>query len=233
MCARVGIVSGSGLDLRGILDTARMELPFPDGPGGTGVAGHEGRFLFGRCGAVEVVLQCGRRHFYEGLTFAQVTAPVDALRDFGARTVVFTNAAGGLEPWMRPGHFLGVNRVLAHPYMGWPGGPESIEPDFTPPGCDGTGAYAWVHGPSYETRAEIRALRGLGAAAVGMSTAPELARCRELGLFAGAVSCITNNCCSPSRLTHDEVLREGERASQRLTELLRGMIGRGDLPGMA
>ena len=222
--APIGIVSGSGLDLAGILDAVEEEVSFAAaGVGETDVAGHEGRFLLGTCAGRPVVLQQGRRHVYEGLEFSEVTATVDALHGFGVETVIFSNAAGGLKPEMRAGDL-----VCATEIQPWPCRrlelPERLHPDFTVPGCDDTGTYMWVHGPCYETRAEIALLRKLGGAMVGMSTAPEFVRCRQLGMQAASVSCITNNCCAPMRLTHAHVLETAASASRRLTSLLRRAV---------
>lgn len=221
---RVAIVAGSGLDLTGLLDVVEEEVDFAEaGLGETKVAGHAGRFLLGMCAGYPVVLQQGRRHIYEGLTLAEAGAAVDVLHRFGAAAVVFTNAAGGLMPEMRPGDLVSASMIQS-----WPCRrvelPERIYPDFSIPGCDSSGVYLWVHGPCYETRAEIALLRKIGGAMVGMSTAPELVRCRQLGMRAGAVSCITNNCCAPMRLTHAHVLETAASASRRLTSLLRRAV---------
>jgi purine-nucleoside phosphorylase len=222
--ARVAIVAGSGLDLSGLLDVVEREVGFAEaGVGMVGVAGHAGRFLLGTCAGRPIVLQQGRRHVYEGLTLPEVSSTVDALHEFGASVVVFTSAAGGLMPEMRPGDLVCASMIQT-----WPCRrldlPERLYPDFTIPGCDATGVYLWVHGPCYETRAEIALLRKIGGAMVGMSTAPEMARCRQLGMRAAAVSCITNNCCAPMRLTHEHVLETAASASRRLTSLLRRAV---------
>jgi purine-nucleoside phosphorylase len=222
----VAFVAGSGLDLTGLFDQITEEIPFEDVPGlsGSTVPGHSGRFRMGTVGEQPVIVQCGRRHFYEGCDYGAVTASVDALADFGARYIVFTNAAGGLRPEMVPGDLMAVESVAVRSYAGWPDAPESIMPSMVLPGCAHQGAYVWVHGPSYETRAEIRAFQTLGGAAVGMSTAPELVRSTELGLKTAAISCITNNCCRPSLLTHEHVVDTARQASADLTGLLREAI---------
>lgn len=222
--ARIAVVAGSGLDLGGLLDTTERAVSFEEaGVGQTGVTGHTGRFLLGACVGRPVVLQEGRRHVYEGLALEEVTATVDALHGFGVRAVVFTNAAGGLKPEMRAGDLVSATEIQP-----WPCRrvelPERLHPDFTIPGCDAAGAYMWVHGPCYETRAEIGLLQRLGGAMVGMSTAPEFVRCRALGMRAAAVSCITNNCCAPMHLTHEHVLQTAASASRRLTSLLRRAV---------
>lgn len=224
----VGIVGGTGIALEGILDHVDRELPFEDVPGlpRAGVAGHVGRFVFGKSGGYPVVVQSGRLHVYEGLSPAEAAQTVDALASFGVGTVLFTNAAGGLRPEMRPGDLLAVNAVRPLPFRQWHDVPKIIQPVVVVPGCEHEGTYVWVHGPSYETRSEIRALRELGGDAVGMSTAPELARCHELGIRAGVISCITNNCCTSQELTHEHVVETARQASQKIIRLIRDALAR-------
>ncbi|HQM47068.1 MAG TPA: purine-nucleoside phosphorylase [Candidatus Hydrogenedentes bacterium] len=227
---RMAVVAGSGLDLRNILDEVCWEKPFAVFPGlsPAGVAGHAGTFTEGLCGAVRVIVQQGRRHFYEGLKFEEVTATVRVLASFGVDRIVFTNAAGGLKAGLEPGALMAAECIMTWPYRGWPDAPGETVPNWRVPECEASGTYAWVHGPSYETRAEIAALQRQGAWAVGMSTAPEIVAAQGLGMRAGAISCITNTCCRRQRLTHDEVLDIGQHHSARLCELLRRV-----LPGFA
>ncbi len=219
----LGIVGGTGIALEDILDSIDRTLPFEDVPGlpQARVAGHMGRFVFGQSQGHPVVVQSGRLHVYEGLSIAEAAQTVDALASFGVGTVLFTNAAGGLHPETRPGDLLAVDNVRPLPFRNWQNAPESIQPDIAVPGCEHTGSYLWVHGPSYETRAEIHALQELGGDAVGMSTAPELTRCNELGIRTSAISCITNNCCTSRRLTHEHVLETARQASHKLVRLIR------------
>ena len=220
---QVAVVSGSGLDLTGLLDETGEERPFETVPGlahGT-VPGHVCRFTHGHCGGLPMVLQRGRLHLYEGPGYAAVVRTVDALYAWGVRTVLFTNVVGGLRPAMRPGDLVAIDRVDLWRCARWSNQPASLSPDFQVSGCAFSGIYHWMPGPCYETPAEIAALQHLGAGVVGMSTAPELARCRELGLRAGIVSCVTNSCCRPQVLTHDHVVAIAREASADLTALIR------------
>ncbi len=220
----VGVVAGSGLELRPLLDTIHEELHFHDVPGladGT-VLGHQSVFLRGECAGRPVVLQCGRLHPYEGMGYAVAMRTVDTMHAWGVRDVVFTNAVGGLGAGFAPGYLVAADEVLAWPFRPY-GLPERIAPDFEVAGCDATGRYAWMHGPCYETRAEIAGLRNLGAATVGMSCAAELHRAQALGMRGAIVSCVTNICGAPGKLTHDHVLETARGASERLVELLRGL----------
>ncbi len=222
----IAVVAGSGLNLNGLLDTVDRELSFRDLASlpEAAVAGHDGRFLIGTCGDARLIIQCGRLHLYEGLRYDAVAATVDVLHRLGADTVVFTNAAGGLQAGMKPGELMAAERVRLWRYRGWPDAPRLLTPEIEVPGCDWRGAYHWVHGPCYETRAEIGALHTERSSAVGMSTAPEMHRAQALGLRTAAISCITNNCCTPQKLTHEHVLRTAAAASTRLCALLRGFI---------
>lgn len=217
------MVGGSGLELRPLLDEIAGEADFGAvlGDALPVLRGHERRFVWGWLGDIPLVLQCGRFHFYEGLNYEHVVRPVDALEEMGVRTIVFTNVAGALRPEILPGDLVAVTRLRTWRYAGWPGRPDVIETDFVVPGCRYDGEYMWMHGPSYETRAEIRALRLLGGAVVGMSTAPEVARCRERGIRAAVVSCVTNSCCAPDPLSHDSVVQAARVASGALIQLLR------------
>lgn len=227
MTPAVAVVAGSGIDLRGLFDRVAEEIPFTAVPGlpPGGVPGHASVFLRGTAAGVPLVLQCGRLHAYEGLGFDTVTRTVDALRDLGARAVVFTNAVGGLLPELEPGDLVAADLVRAWRCARFPL-PAEQTPDFVLPGADARGVYHWMHGPCYETRAEIAALRRLGAATVGMSTAPEMLRCGRIGLRAGLVSCVTNSCVRPQRLTHDHVVATARTASGKLERLLRDALPR-------
>lgn len=225
MTPSIGIVAGSGIDLHTLFDSIEQETPFADIPGlAVGhVAGHASVFLRGHCAGQPVVVQSGRLHPYEGLDFDTVTRTVDAFHAFGVRTVIFTNAVGGLLPTLRPGDLVAADDVRTWRYNAFDLPPQ-ITPDFVPPHCDAQGRYYWMHGPCYETQAEIAALQHLGAATVGMSTAPELHRCAILGLRAGVISCVTNSCVTQEHLTHASVLAIAHQTSAKLSQLLRATL---------
>ena len=243
---RVGIVLGSGLG--GVADAVAdptvvdyRELPgFPRPT----VEGHGGRAVLGRIGEVPVAVLQGRAHVYEGGDHDAIRTPVRALRAAGAEILVLTNAAGSLRPEVGPGRLMlitdhinlsGVN-VLAGP------NDDSIGPRFpslhhaydpelrerlraaaAELGTDlAEGVYLAVSGPTFETPAEIRALRILGADAVGMSTVHETAVARHTGLRVAAVSAITNLAegMTEEPLTHEQTLRDAQRGADALAPLL-------------
>ncbi len=224
--APIGVVSGSGINLRSLLDEVCGERSFSDAAGisGSGIVGHDGLFIFGRCGGVPVILQAGRIHVYEGHAPAQVASTVDTLYDFGVRKVILTNAVGGLDSSLSPGNLVAASRIETWPYRNHPF-PASMEPDLIVPGCDASGTYIWMHGPCYETRAEIHALQKMGGLTVGMSLPLELARCQQRKISAGVVSCVTNDCTRHDEaLTHRQVVETATKASRHLSDLLRRYI---------
>ncbi|PCJ61975.1 MAG: hypothetical protein COA73_07275 [Candidatus Hydrogenedentota bacterium] len=221
--APIGIVAGSGINLEGVLDSHHDVVSFTQLPGlpPTAVSGHTGTFTHGICGDQPVILQSGRLHFYEGHPYETVVKTVDYMHDQGVRTVIYTNAAGGLVDTMRSGDLMAVESIALWPYTHWADAPDEIKMDFVLDGCDFTGIYTCMHGPCYETQAEIRALQSRKSHVVGMSTAPEVLRCHKKGMRAGSISCITNNCCAPIHLTHEHVVATAQQASQRITEIIR------------
>lgn len=221
----VGIVSGSGIDLRSVLDEVLEERGFEDFEGlhDGAVAGHAHRFVFGRCGGREVVLQCGRRHFYEGCSAGELLRPVEVMAAHGVGRILFTNAAGGLLPGLAPGDLAAADEVAVWRLAG-AALPERIAPDFVVDGCEASGRFFWMHGPCYETGAEVAALRGLGGVTVGMSGAFELDYCRERGIAAGLVSCVTNSCGGAGGVTHSQVLETAGRSSRKLGEVVRSFL---------
>jgi purine-nucleoside phosphorylase len=247
----VGIVLGSGLgDLAGAVEDA-VAIPFDELPGWPAATapGHVGRLLLGRLDGVPVVMLQGRLHLYEGNDPGLVVQPVLLMGRLGARTLVLTNAAGGVNPAYGPGTLMVIadhlNLTGRTPLLG--PNAESLGPRFPdltevyPPGLraslhaaaetEGTaleeGVYAGLLGPSYETPAEVRMLRSLGADAVGMSTVLEAIACRWAGLAVAGVSLITNAGAgySGAPLSHEEVLLAGAEAGPRLGRVIRRFIG--------
>jgi purine-nucleoside phosphorylase len=208
---------------------------FGDVPGmpEASVQGHAGRVTLGEWAGRPVLVFEGRLHFYEGHPWGSVTLPVHVADRLGARLLVLTNAAGGIHEALVPGSFLVVRRHIdwTGPF-GWHRPPSApYSPRLAALLADGArtrgaawyeGTYATVTGPSYETPAEIRALRSCGADAVGMSTAREAEASAELGLEVAALSCITNRAAGlgAGPLSHDEVLAGAALQGERLAELL-------------
>jgi purine-nucleoside phosphorylase len=253
---RVGIVLGSGLG--GLADELNdaVTIPYADIPGWpqSTVPGHSGTLVLGMFAGVPVVLQRGRAHFYEGYTPQQVTFPVRVMHYLGVNTLILTNAAGGINPDYAVGDVMVLNDHLNlvgmtgfNPLMG--SNDESLGERF--PGMSGAydrelrrvakaaaaadgvplheGVYAWLSGPNFETPAEIRMLRLLGADAVGMSTVPEVLVARHMGMRVLAMSGITNAAISAidsnMEATHAEVLESGRLLAPRMAAIIRGVLG--------
>jgi purine-nucleoside phosphorylase len=212
------------------------------------IEGHAGLLHKGKLGNTEVLLQQGRIHLYEGYTPAEVVRPVRAMITWGVRTVLLTNAAGGIDPAFKPGQLLIIedhlNLTGMNPLVGSEGADRGPRfPDMTDvydPKLRAValrcakqhditlnrGIYAGMLGPSYETPAEVRMLRTLGATAVGMSTVHEAVVARHLGARIACISCITNYAAGleGALLNHDDVKRAGEQATYDMTRLIMAVI---------
>ena len=249
---RVGIVLGSGLGAVADAVQDATTVGYEDLPGfpRPGVQGHAGRAVLGHLGGVPVCVLMGRAHFYEGGDPAQRITPVRALRAAGAEVLVLTNAAGSLRTDLGPGRLMAIsdhiNLTGFNPLMGpndqaigprFPSLRDAYDPalraDLHAAASDlgidlGEGVYLAVSGPSFETPAEIRAFRTLGADAVGMSTVHETILARHAGLRVAAVSAISNLAEGMSEvpLSHKQTLADAQRAAGDLARLLEAFVER-------
>jgi purine-nucleoside phosphorylase len=246
----VGIVLGSGLGgLADDLDDP-VAIPFAELPGWpvATAPGHVGRLLLGRLGGRPVVMLQGRFHLYEGNDPGLVVQPVLLFHALGARIVVLTNAAGGLDPSFGPGTLMimrdHMNLTGRNPLIGrnadelgqrFPDMTDAWSPRLrarlrAAAGAEGVqmaeGIYIGLTGPTYETPAEVRMLAGLGGHAVGMSTVLECIAARWVGLEVCGVSLVTNAGAgyTGAPLTHEEVLEAGAAAGPRLARVIRRFI---------
>jgi xanthosine phosphorylase len=243
---RLGVVLGSGLGMVAEAVSAPVEIAYDELPGfpRPTVPGHGGHVVLGQIGGVPVALLQGRAHLYEGGDLDELRTPVRALRAAGAEVLLLTNAAGSLRPELGPGELMlitdhinltGTN-VLAGPNddeLGprFPSLRDAYDPELRYElqlsarelGIRlAEGVYLAVRGPSFETPAEIRAFRTLGADAVGMSTVHETIVARHCGLRVAALSAITNLAegMSDEPLSHEQTLLDAARAAQNLAPLL-------------
>jgi purine-nucleoside phosphorylase len=239
----LAIVLGSGLGAVADALTDAVAIPFGDLPGfpRPAVRGHAGRLILGRLGGRDVAVMQGRAHYYEAGDAAAMKVPLRALASVGCPALILTNSAGSLRPEAGPGSLMlitdHINFAAANPLIGEPG--EESFVDMTEAydaelrarlrAAAGRldlplheGVYAWFPGPSFETPAEIRAARTLGADAVGMSTVPEVLLARWLGLRVAALSIIANPAAgmADKALTHETSVTEAARAADDLTRLL-------------
>lgn len=247
---KVALVLGSGLG--GFADACErhFEIPYSDVPGlpQSAVPGHAGKFVGATLGGVPLLLAMGRVHYYEGHTARQIAAHVRLMSSLGPEVLVLTNAAGTLNREFAPGGWMmladHLNLTAVSPLAGGPNFFDMSEVydrrlrDFFRGLAGETGlalregVYACVPGPQYETPAEVRMLRVLGADAVGMSTVFEAIQARALGLRVAAFSCLTNWAAgvADAPLSHREVMETGGRAAVLLSRLLEAALRRG-LPG--
>jgi len=241
----LGIVLGSGWG-EAVADVeVKAELSYKKIPGlgQTGVVGHDGKLLHAEYAGRECFIFQGRRHFYEGEGWMPVVLPVWLLKQFGARTVLLTNASGGIRDDLRPGTLMAIedhiNMLGANPLQD-PHNPQLGErfPDQTAvydhdlrqqlieAGADASGIYIATSGPTFETPAEIRAFRALGADAVGMSTVPEAILANAMGLKVAGLSCVCNWAAGlgEEKLTADDVIKTANEAMPRMRTVLTSFI---------
>ena len=252
----VGIILGSGLgDLAGEVQDATA-IPYAEIPHflRSTVHGHAGRLLIGTLENMPVVMMQGRFHFYEGYPLEAITLPVRVMHALGVGTLIVTNAAGGLNPAYRPGDFMLIRDHInlpgmtgANPLMGpnderfgerFPALAHAYDAELRQAARDAAaqyagvtlheGVYVMVSGPSYETGAELKFLRGIGGDAVGMSTAPEVVVARHVGMRVLGLSLITNSATGEDteEVSHAEVLSTAEAARVRFAMLVRGILQR-------
>jgi purine-nucleoside phosphorylase len=247
---RIAVVLGSGLG--GFADDFEepVAIPYEDIPGfvRSTAQGHAGRLVIGKVDNVPVLAMQGRVHYYEGYSLEEVTFPVRTFGLLGVKTLILTNAAGGINVQLAQGALMVIsdhlNLMGVNPLRG------TNDERFGPRFPDMTtvyspelqelvveeakainvevrrGRYGALSGPSYETPAEINMLRNLGADAVGMSTVPEAIVARHMGVEVLGISCITNMAAgiSDEPINHEEVMATGDRVRVTFTELLQRVI---------
>lgn len=249
---RVALQLGSGLNGLAEAMEETTTIAYEDIPGFPvpSVEGHEGRLLIGRLDNEPAICLQGRVHFYEGQGLDSVLVAIRTLKVLGVEVLVLTNAAGSLDTAMEPGSLMAItdhiNFAGANPLVGpndesvgprFPDMSRAYDPDLRAllhEAADEIGAtlhdgvYLMAGGPNFETPAEIRAFRTLGANAVGMSTVPECLVANHCGLRVAGISSITNLAAGMSAgpLGHEETMREAARAAETLAPILAGFLKR-------
>jgi purine-nucleoside phosphorylase len=245
----IGVVLGSGLGAFADTLESRIDTPYSEiqgWPVSTAV-GHAGKLVEGRIGETKVIVLAGRAHLYEGYSAQQVTFGIRELARRGVRSLVLTNAAGGINEKYRPGDLVlisdHINLLGTNPLTGpnddalgprFPDMTEAYSKEYRGIAKRAghemgivldEGVYAATPGPSYETPAEIRYMRTIGADLVGMSTVPETIVANHMGMKVLAISCVTNAAAGilQQKLVHEEVLETGARVQDTLVKLL-GLI---------
>ncbi len=254
---KVGLILGSGLNALADEMIEADRISYADIPGFAAptVQGHSGRLVFGNLAGHEVVMMQGRVHAYEGHSMQRVTLPVRVMAQLGVRTLIVTNAAGGVNPAFKAGdlmliadHIGLMSMVGGNPL--WGPNEDSLGPRFLAMNNAydrqlrqlalsvavelgiplQQGVYAGLGGPTFETPAEVRFLRMIGADACGMSTVPEVIVARHMGLKVLGVSGISNatiaDADSEEQANHEEVLAAGREMTPKLMALIRGVLER-------
>lgn len=247
----IAIILGSGLGRLADFIEGRQEISYEEIPNfpATTVAGHEGKLIFGRLGGRYVVAMKGRFHYYEGHDMGVVVYPIRVFGMMGIKNLMVTNAAGGVNTDFKPGDLMLIKDHIGffaeNPLRGV--NLDDLGPRFPDMsaaydrslqklamvcaervGIDlKNGVYSYCKGPSFESPAEIKALRILGADAVGMSTVPEVIVARHMGMRVLGISCITNMAAGilDQPLTHEEVMETGKSVEKKFSSLVREIVG--------
>ncbi len=247
---QVGVVLGSGLGVLAAEVKNQQKLPYselPHFPVST-VEGHEGQLIFGELSGKNLVLMQGRFHFYEGYSMEQVVFPVRVMQRLGVKVLLVTNASGGINREFQPGDLMlitdHINLMGTNPLIGknyddigprFPDMSEAYDRELIAIAEEVAqkkglacrkGVYAAMTGPSYETPAEIRYLRTIGADAVGMSTVPEVIVANHAGIRVTGISCVTNMAAGvlQQKLNHAEVMETANRVRDQFITLVKGIL---------
>lgn len=249
---KVGLTLGSGLASFANSIDFDTKIPYSEIPHfiPPSVEGHPGQMVLGSVQDVPVVILQGRIHYYEGHTLEQVVYPTRVVAQTGIEKLVLTNAAGGLNPNMKPGELMvirdHINLTGNNPLIGpniaelglrFPDMTEAYDPELTEIALGvlnelnirhSSGVYCGVSGPTYETAAEVQYLAKIGGHAVGMSTVPETIAAKHMGLRVCGISCISNLATgiSDSPITHDEVKETAALVEQSFTQFLKNFIAK-------
>jgi purine-nucleoside phosphorylase len=212
------------------------------------VAGHTGQMIFGELAGKKFMVLSGRFHYYEGRSLAEITYPIHVVDALSVKTLIVTNAAGGINPQYKPGDLMviedHINFMGVNPLIGGVNGngvkfidmSQAYSPRLREKLDTAAeklqipiwrGVYLATTGPNYETPAEIKAFAWIGADAVGMSTVPEVIVARYHNIEVAGISCITNLAAgiSSKKLSHDEVLEVGRASQEKLAKLLTEFVG--------
>ncbi|MCK4564810.1 MAG: purine-nucleoside phosphorylase [Verrucomicrobia bacterium] len=241
---KCGLILGSGWG-KAVADFHGLEIPYDKIPGfgKTGVMGHAGKLRCTTVNGMEVFIFQGRRHWYEGEGWTPVVLPTYLLHALGADTVLLTNAAGGIRDDLGPGTLMAIsdhiNMLGSNPLIG-PHNPrmgtrfpdqsnvynKPLRKKLLKSGATASGVYIATSGPTFETPAEIKQYRSMGADAVGMSTVPEAIVANALGMRVAGLSCICNWAAgiSPAKLTHEDVNQVATEAMPRMKSTISAFL---------
>ena len=250
-CPQTAIILGTGLGSLAGEITEKYEINYTDIPNFpvSTVEGHKGKLIFGRLGGKDIMAMQGRFHFYEGYTMQQVTFPVRVMRELGIRTLFVSNASGGTNPSFAIGDLMiitdHINFFPEHPLRGrnidygprFPDMSEAYDRELIARADNIAaelgitvrhGIYLGTQGPTFETPAEYRMFRAMGADAVGMSTVPEVIVANHCGIRVFGMSVITDLGVEGKivEVSHEEVQKAADEAQPRMTAIMRELINR-------
>ncbi|MBS2969492.1 purine-nucleoside phosphorylase [Metabacillus sp. KIGAM252] len=246
----IGLILGSGLGVLADEIEEAVKMPYEDIPGFpvSTVEGHAGQLVYGKLRGANVIAMQGRFHFYEGYDMQKVVLPVRVMKQIGIKTLIVTNAAGGINEEFEPGDLMlirdHINNMGTNPLIGpndkelgvrFPDLSQAYSRDLLGLAKETAneldikiqeGVYVANTGPVYETPAEIKMLRVLGGDAVGMSTVPEVIAARHAGLNVLGISCISNMAAGilDQPLSHDEVIETTEKVKSNFLSLVKGAV---------
>ncbi len=238
---KLGILLGSGWSEAVVDFTMKASLSYEEVPnlGKTGVIGHAGKLLLAEHSGTEIFIFQGRRHCYEGEGWTPVILPIWILKQFGADTVLLTNASGGIREDLKPGSLMAIedhiNMLGGNPLQG-PHNPNlgvrfpdqttvydhDLRGTLIEAGADASGVYVATTGPTFETPAEVRVFRSMGADVVGMSTVPEAILANAMGMKVAGLSCVCNWAAGlgDEALTADDVIQTANEAIPQMRVVL-------------
>ncbi|WNS74104.1 purine-nucleoside phosphorylase [Bacillus sp. DTU_2020_1000418_1_SI_GHA_SEK_038] len=246
----IGLILGSGLGVLGEEVEDALKIPYneiPNFPVST-VEGHAGNLVFGLLNGVPVAVMQGRFHYYEGYSFDKVTFPIRVMKELGINQLIVTNAAGGVNETFTPGDLMlisdHINNMGSNPLIGpndsrmgvrFPDMSEAYSKELRKLARNiaeklnlpiQEGVYAGNTGPTYETPAEVRMLRTMGADAVGMSTVPEVIVARHAGMKVLGISCISNMAAGilDQPLNHEEVIETTEKVKAHFLQYVKAIV---------
>ena len=247
---KIAIILGSGLGTLGDEFEDKIVINYKDIPNFpvSTVEGHAGELIIGKLNGVELIAMNGRFHFYEGYDLKQTTFPVRVFKLLGIEKLIITNAAGGINTSYEPGDFMVITdylsffaeAVLRGPNLDefgtrFPDASQTFDKELSNKlkevvkkhtGKEHSGVYAYMKGPTFETPAEIRALRTMGADSVGMSTVPEAVVANHCGIRSVGITCVTNMAAGvlDKKLSHEEVKETADRVKTVFKDIIKEFV---------
>lgn len=222
---KLAVITGSGLDFSNILDICHqkesLKKIFPEI--NSQIVGHNYQILHGFIDSIPTIICSGRIHAYEGYCFEQFKEFITYFREKEVTHLISINAVGGLNKNLSIGNFVEIEKIISIEYNPFPI-PSIMFPSWIFKQYPLTGTYIWVTGPCYETQSELRLFLSQGGDVIGMSGGPELYWAIQLGIKTAMFSCVTNYCFDPYPLTHEEVIKNAQKACHQFLQTFRNAL---------